>query len=165
MSDRVRISSAHTLLALVAVAGERASMRFLEFFAANIRNRQTRRAMPGNVRAGEEFLACCAGVRVASIGDIQPVPVAACIEAVTRELAAPSVKQQLVTIRQKETTCTVFVCAWVSSVAAQTCRRPSIRRMIEAFAAVVAAGRRLASIAPVHGYYNSSAVAQRFDPC
>jgi integrase/recombinase XerC len=30
--------------ALVAVADERASMRFLEFFAANIRNPHTRRA-------------------------------------------------------------------------------------------------------------------------
>jgi hypothetical protein len=100
MSDRVRIGSAHTLLALVAVAGERASMRSLEFFAANIRNPHTRRVMPGNVRAGQEFLACCTGVGVASIGDIRPVRVAACIEAVTRELAAPSVKQRLVTIRQ-----------------------------------------------------------------
>jgi hypothetical protein len=27
--------------------------------------------MPGNVRAGQEFLACCTGVGVASIGDIQ----------------------------------------------------------------------------------------------
>jgi hypothetical protein len=77
LNDRVRIGSAHTLLALVAVAGERTSMRLLEFFAANIRNPQTRRAMPGYVRAGQEFLACCAGVGVASIGDIQPVRVAA----------------------------------------------------------------------------------------
>jgi integrase/recombinase XerC len=33
-----------TLPALVAAAGERASMRFVEFFAANIRNPHTRRA-------------------------------------------------------------------------------------------------------------------------
>ena len=33
-----------TLPALVAAAGERTSMRFLEFFAANIRNPHTRRA-------------------------------------------------------------------------------------------------------------------------
>jgi hypothetical protein len=32
-----------TLTALVAAAGERAGMRFLEFFAANIRNPHTRR--------------------------------------------------------------------------------------------------------------------------
>jgi len=36
--------SSPALPALVAAAGERASMRFLEFFAANIRNPHTRRA-------------------------------------------------------------------------------------------------------------------------
>jgi hypothetical protein len=40
--------------ALVAAAGEHAGMRFLEFFAANIRNRYTRRA---DARAADEFLA------------------------------------------------------------------------------------------------------------
>ena len=38
---------------LVAAAGERAGMRFLEFFAANIRNPHTRRAYS---RAADEFL-------------------------------------------------------------------------------------------------------------
>jgi hypothetical protein len=33
----------HIVPALIAVAGERASLRFLEFFAANIRNPYTRR--------------------------------------------------------------------------------------------------------------------------
>ena len=46
---------------LIAAAGERASMRFLEFFAANIRNPHTRRAY---YRAAEEFLAWCASVGV-----------------------------------------------------------------------------------------------------
>lgn len=40
--------------ALVAVAGERAQIRFLEFFAANIRNANTRRAY---ARAVVDFLA------------------------------------------------------------------------------------------------------------
>ena len=40
--------------ALIAAAGDRAGMRFLEFFAANIRNPHTRRAY---YRAAEEFLA------------------------------------------------------------------------------------------------------------
>jgi hypothetical protein len=48
------------LPALVAAAGERAGMRFLEFFAANIRNPHTRRAY---ARAADEFLAWCASVR------------------------------------------------------------------------------------------------------
>ena len=44
---------------LVAAAGERASMRFLEFFAANIRNPHTRRAY---YWAAEEFLTWCASI-------------------------------------------------------------------------------------------------------
>jgi hypothetical protein len=43
MNQLVPISSS-TLPALVAAAGKRASMRFLEFFVANIRNAHTRRA-------------------------------------------------------------------------------------------------------------------------
>src|SRR5580658_5067568 len=82
--------------ALVAAAGKRASMRFLEFFAANIRNPHTRRAY---ARAAEEFLAWCADVGVPSIADVQPVHVVTWIEAATRELAAPSVKQRLAAIR------------------------------------------------------------------
>ena len=82
--------------ALVVVAGERASMRFLEFFAANIRNLHTRRAY---ARAADEFLAWCAIAGVPSIAAVQPVHVATWIEAGTRELAAPSVKQRLAAIR------------------------------------------------------------------
>ena len=67
-------------------------MRFLEFFTANIRNPHTRRAY---ARAADEFLAWCASAGVPSIGAVQPVHVATWIEAATRELAAPSVKQRL----------------------------------------------------------------------
>ena len=84
------------LPALVAAAGERASMRFLEFFAANIRNPHTRRAY---ARAAEEFLGWCVDAGVPSITAVQPVHVATWIEAGTRELAAPSVKQRLAAIR------------------------------------------------------------------
>ena len=73
-----------TLPQLVAAAGERASMRFLEFFAANIRNPHTRRAY---ARAADEFLAWCASVGVPSIGAVQPVRVATWIEVGTRELS------------------------------------------------------------------------------
>jgi site-specific recombinase XerC len=82
--------------ALVAVAGDRASMRFLEFFAVNIGNPHTRRAY---ARAAEEFLAWCAAVGVPSITAVEPVHVATWIEASTRELAAPSVKQRLAALR------------------------------------------------------------------
>ena len=91
MNQLVPIGSP-VLPAVVAAAGERASMRFLEFFAANIRNPHTRRAY---ARAAEEFLAWCASAGVPSIAAVQTVHVATWIEAGTRELAAPSVKQRL----------------------------------------------------------------------
>jgi site-specific recombinase XerD len=82
--------------ALVAAAGERASMRFVEFFAANIRNPHTRRAY---YRAAQDFLAWCASVGLSSIAMVEPVHVATWIEAGTRELSAPSVKQRLAALR------------------------------------------------------------------
>jgi site-specific recombinase XerD len=95
MSQLMPINSP-ILPALVAAAGERASMRFLEFFAANIRNLHTRRAY---YRAAEEFMAWCAAAAVPSIAAVQPVHVATWIEASTHELAAPSVKQRLAALR------------------------------------------------------------------
>jgi integrase/recombinase XerC len=59
--------------ALVAAAGERARVRFLEFFAANIRNPHTRRAYSPAVA---EFLDWCAHVGVASLGQLAPLRVA-----------------------------------------------------------------------------------------
>jgi site-specific recombinase XerD len=82
--------------ALIAAAGEKARIRFLEFFSANIRNPHTRRAY---ARAAGEFLVWCEGAGVSSIAAVQPVHVATWIEVGTRELAAPSVKQRLAAIR------------------------------------------------------------------
>ena len=96
MNQLVPIITSAKLPVLVAAAGTRASMRFLEFFAANIRNPHTRRAY---ARAADEFLAWCASAGVPSIAAVQPVHVATWIEAGTRELAAPSVKQRLAAIR------------------------------------------------------------------
>ena len=76
MNQLVPITSP-ALPVLVTAAGERASIRFLEFFAANIRNPHTRRAY---VRAADEFLAWCASVGVPSIGAVQPVHVATWID-------------------------------------------------------------------------------------
>ena len=64
MNQLVPVTSP-TLPALVATAGDRAGMRFLEFFAANIRNPHTRRAY---VRAADEFMAWCASVGAVSPG-------------------------------------------------------------------------------------------------
>ncbi len=95
MTALVRIDPS-ALPVLVTAAGARASVRFLEFFAANIRNSHTRRAY---YRAADEFLAWCASAGVPSIAAVQPVHVATWIEASTRELAAPSVKQRLAALR------------------------------------------------------------------
>ena len=89
-------SSALALPALVASADEAARLRFLEFFAVTIRNPHTRRAY---MRAAGEFLAWCEARGVASLAGVQPLHVAAWIEAQGGELAPPSGKQQLAGVR------------------------------------------------------------------
>src|SRR4051795_12705614 len=74
-----------TLPALVAASGERAGMRFLEFFAAAIRNPHTRRAYGRSVT---EFLAWCERAGVPSLTAVQPLHVATWIEVQTRERSA-----------------------------------------------------------------------------
>jgi hypothetical protein len=87
---------AHVVPALIAAAGERASLRFLEFFAANIRNPHTRRAYS---RAVSEFMAWCDDNGVTSITAVQPLHVSAWIEQQTREHAAPTAKLRLAALR------------------------------------------------------------------
>jgi len=55
--------------ALVAAGGERAAIRFLEFFAGQIRNANTRAAYG---RAAGEFLAWCEDHGIGSLADVQP---------------------------------------------------------------------------------------------
>ena len=83
-------------LALVSATGERASVRFLEFFTANIRNPHTRRAY---ARGLGEFLAWCAGRGVVSLAGVQPIHVAGYIEELTLSRSAPTAKQRLSAIR------------------------------------------------------------------
>jgi site-specific recombinase XerD len=85
-----------TVPALIAAAGDRASLRFLEFFAANIRNPHTRRAYARPV-AG--FMARCDANRVGSTTAVQPLHVAAWIEKQTRDHAAPKAKLRLAALR------------------------------------------------------------------
>ena len=85
-----------SLPALVAASGGRAAPRFLEFFAAAVRNPHTRRAY---ARAATEFLGWCEGAGAAALADVEPLHVAAWIEGQARRLAAPTVKQQLAAIR------------------------------------------------------------------
>src|ERR1700722_19638703 len=81
--------------AIVLFAGQRASMRFIEFFAAEIRNPNTRRAYH---RAVCDFFRWCE-IHELKLDQIGPVHVAAYIEKLQIDLARPSVKQQLAAIR------------------------------------------------------------------
>ena len=88
--------AAPVLPAIVAAAGEQAGIRFLEFFAANIRNANTRRAY---ARAVVDFLAWCEGRGVALVTDVQPLHVGTYIEALSLARSAPTAKQNLAAIR------------------------------------------------------------------
>jgi site-specific recombinase XerD len=81
--------------ALVADAGDTAAWRYVEFFTANIRNPNTRRAY---ARACTNFFAWCEE-RGLTLTTIRPHDVATYIE--TRQLthSAPDVKQQLAAVR------------------------------------------------------------------
>jgi site-specific recombinase XerD len=80
----------------VTAAGEGARKRFIEFFTANIRNRNTRAAY---MRAVSDFFAWCEGVGLAELGALQPVHVAAYVEQLGKTHSAPSVKQHLAAVR------------------------------------------------------------------
>jgi site-specific recombinase XerD len=98
MNQLVRASRASTpnLPALVATSGEQAARRFLEFFASNIRNRNTRIAYSHSV---ELFLTWCEEYGVPSLGDVQPLHVAAWLEMQALTASAPTVKQRLAAVR------------------------------------------------------------------
>lgn len=77
-------------------AGERAAVRFLEFFAATIRNPHTRRAY---ARAVADFLAWCEAAGVPDLVAVRPLHVAAWVEGLSRTRAAPTAKQRLAAVR------------------------------------------------------------------
>ena len=81
---------------VIADAGDQAARRFLEFFAATIRNKNTRMAY---YRAVWNFFAWCELHEVGEIADIEPLHVAAYIEVLQQTMAKPSVKQHLAAVR------------------------------------------------------------------
>jgi len=85
-----------TLPAAIPAAGPDTSERFIEFFTANIRNRNTRMAYALAVR---EFFGWCEE-RDLALNAIRPRAVAAYVEQLGSEMAKPSVKQHLAAIRQ-----------------------------------------------------------------
>ena len=96
MNQLILYRSADDVPALIAAAGDRAYERFFEFFTANIRNRNTRRAY---AQAVHEFFDWCEAHRVRSITGVQPIHVAGYIEELSRDRSAPTAKQRLAAIR------------------------------------------------------------------
>ena len=81
---------------IIAFADARTSERYLEFFAANIRNRNTRAAY---LTAAEKFFSWCDRHELRDIHSIGRLQVAAYIEQLTHIHAAPTVKQNLAAIK------------------------------------------------------------------
>jgi site-specific recombinase XerD len=73
-----------------------AAKRYVEFFTANIRNPNTRKAY---ARAAKEFGIWCEENGFDELCDIEPTHVAAYVETLMQRLAPPSVKQHLAAIR------------------------------------------------------------------
>ncbi len=73
-----------------------AAKRTLEFFTANIRNPNTRKAY---ARAAAEFAAWCGQRGLHELGAIEPVHVAAYVEQLLQTHSKPTTKQHLAGIR------------------------------------------------------------------
>jgi site-specific recombinase XerD len=84
------------LPAIVRARGERASRRFIQFFTANIRNRNTRMAY---ARAVKQFFDWC-DERHLDLHQIEAITVAVYVEQLGSEASKPTVKQHLAAIRQ-----------------------------------------------------------------
>jgi integrase/recombinase XerD len=87
------LARAGSLPSLIVNAGDNAAEKFIEFFTAQIRNRNTREAY---ARAVGQFMTWCEE-RGLALGTIRPVHVAAYIEKLP--LSPPTVKQHLAAIR------------------------------------------------------------------
>jgi site-specific recombinase XerD len=96
-SKAVTVASRDGILAprVIAAAGDKAACRFL-FFAATICNKNTRMAY---YRAAERFFAWCNHHKIGEIADIEPLHVAAYVEALGKDFEKPTVKQHLAAIR------------------------------------------------------------------
>lgn len=89
------ISSNADLPIVVSNAGERATFRYVEFFTAQIRNANTRRAYLGSTK---RFFKWCESNEL-SLEEIHSIHIATYVETLQLELSAPTVKQHLAAIR------------------------------------------------------------------
>ena len=91
----VPASPAELVPALIADAGDAAAWRYIDFFTANIRNPNTRRAY---ARACSQFFTWC-DERGRTLATLRPFDVASYVEARQQSHSAPDVKQQLAAVR------------------------------------------------------------------
>ncbi|HXM64495.1 MAG TPA: tyrosine-type recombinase/integrase [Terriglobales bacterium] len=92
----VELVTLSTRLPALFLADAKASERFWEFFAANIRNRNTRRAY---YKAACRFNEWCEGRGLFDLTTIKPIHVAAYVEELQRTHSKPTVKQHLAALR------------------------------------------------------------------
>lgn len=97
MNELSHRPSAHPAPALIVAAGERASYRFLEFFAAQIRNPHTRRSY---MRATADFMTWLEGRGMVDIRQVNSVVISLYVEELQKRHPAPTVKQRLAAIRK-----------------------------------------------------------------
>ena len=89
------LQARHVLPAVFQFTRE-AEKQVLEFFAAHLRNRNTRKAY---AQAVTDFGAWCAQRRISSLTQVRPMHVSSYVEELTAKIAPPSVKQKLSALR------------------------------------------------------------------
>ena len=94
--QEITAASPEGIPTLVSQAGEQGLKRFIEFFTVTIRNSNTRKVYHRNTC---QFLDWCAERGVNQLDEIEPIHVAGYIEGLQDSLSAPSIKQQLASIR------------------------------------------------------------------
>ncbi|MGR4847156.1 integrase [Rhizobium leguminosarum bv. viciae] len=96
MKQMLPIIAATIALPVAIVVDAPTKRRFMEFFTANIRNPNTRKAY---ARSAADFLHWCEARGVTALPAIQPMHVSAWIEELGRSHAVPTVKQRLAALR------------------------------------------------------------------
>lgn len=92
----VELATLNPKLPAVFLKDARSSERFWEFFAANIRNRNTRRAY---YKAACRFNDWCEERGIFDLSRVRPIDVAAFVEELQRTHSKPTVKQNLAALR------------------------------------------------------------------
>lgn len=95
-SDPAQLAPQGGAPALVAASGPAAERRFWEFFTVPIRNRNTRAAY---ARAAAEFCVFLEARGVDALAEVQPIHVAAYVEALSQARSPSTAKQRLAAIR------------------------------------------------------------------